>query len=69
MKVKTIIKDSAITKFRISTADSTYIVDYSGTLDEDKRHYRTWVDLPKEISEAKIDLLTIYDESTLQIYL
>lgn len=69
MKVKTIIKDSAVTKFRISTANNTYIVDYSGTLDEAKNKYRTWVDLPKEIREAKIDLLTIYDESTLHIYL
>lgn len=69
MKVKTIIRESAITKFRIDTADTTYIVDYSGTLDEEKKQYRTWVDLPEEISEAKIDLLTIYDESTLQIYL
>lgn len=69
MKVKTLIRVSSISKFKIRTAGKTYIVDYCGKLNKEKGLYRTWVDLPTEISEAKVDLFTIWDESTLEIYL
>lgn len=67
MKVKTLIMNSSVTKYRIKTANSTYIVDYTGKLNESEKLYRSWVELPEVISNAKVDLISIYDDSTLEL--